>query len=274
RVLTLRNLIAQGTCVNLVTLERVSPLHGACLQGHTACAKLQIENGANVNVPTLEQTTPLSEACAQGHVACVTLLLQHGALPEGYSLSASPIHQAAAKDQGYLCPGHPEYIESQVHHGADVDQHTDQSGSPLYTACTNQHLSTVKKLLQLGASVNSSKDGDSPLNTAARLSNPELIRDTQGKQPLDLASCNSPVEKIVLGHRGDPFYVSILVWSGRELGWAFCVLCFYDFLCFGQVWFSIRDSCLSIVSDWKPYLGTLFPTCVCGKFTLFRAHKV
>ncbi|XP_064803132.1 ankyrin repeat and SOCS box protein 9-like [Oncorhynchus masou masou] len=99
RVLTLRNLIAQGTCVNLATLERVAPLHGACLQGHSACAKLLIENGANVNVPTLEQTTPLSEACAQGHVACVTLLLQHGALPEGYSLSASPIHQAAAKDQ-------------------------------------------------------------------------------------------------------------------------------------------------------------------------------
>ncbi|XP_023864974.2 ankyrin repeat and SOCS box protein 9-like [Salvelinus sp. IW2-2015] len=203
RVLTLRNLIAQGTCVNLATLDRVSPLHGACLQGHTACAKLLIENGANVNVPTLEQTTPLSEACARGHVACVTLLLQHGALPKGYSLSASPIHQAAAKDYGYLCPGHPECIESQVHHRADVDQHTDQSGSPLYTACTNQHLSTVKKLLQLGASVNSSKDGDSPLNTAVCLSNPELMsvllehgadcssRDTQGKQPLDLASCTA-----------------------------------------------------------------------------------
>nr|XP_046219544.1 ankyrin repeat and SOCS box protein 9-like [Oncorhynchus gorbuscha] len=107
RVLTLRNLIAQGTCVNLATLERVSPLHGACLQRHTACAKLLIENGANyqVNVPTLEQTTPLSEACARGHVACVTLLLQHGALPEGYSLSASPIHQAAAKDQGSYSEG-------------------------------------------------------------------------------------------------------------------------------------------------------------------------
>ncbi|XP_029567738.1 ankyrin repeat and SOCS box protein 9-like [Salmo trutta] len=104
-VLTLRNLIAQGTCVNLATLERVSPLHGACLQGHTACAKLLIENGANVNVPTLEQTTPLSEACAQSHVACVTLLLQHGALPEGYSLSASPIHQATAKDQGSYSEG-------------------------------------------------------------------------------------------------------------------------------------------------------------------------
>lgn len=154
----------------------------------------------------LEKTTPLSEACARGHVACVTLLLQHGASPKGSSLSASPIHEAAAK-------GHPECIESLVHHGADVDQHTDQSGSPLYIACTNQHLSTVRKLLQLGASVNRSKDGDSPLHTAARLSNPELVsvllehgadcncRDTQGKQPLDLAPPNSPVEKL-LGHRG------------------------------------------------------------------------
>ncbi|KAK6315150.1 hypothetical protein J4Q44_G00146790 [Coregonus suidteri] len=206
RVLTLRNLIAQGTCVNLATLDRFSPLHGACLQGHTDCARLLIENGANVNVPTLEKTTPLSEACARGHTACVTLLLQHGASTQGSSLSASPIHQAAAK-------GHPECIESLVHHGADVDQHTDQSGSPLYTACTNQHLSTVRKLLQLGASVNRSKDGDSPLHAAARLSNPELVsvllehgadcsrRDTQGKQPLDLAPPNSPVEKL-LGNKG------------------------------------------------------------------------
>ena len=33
----------------------------------------------------------------------------------------------------------------------------------------------------------------------------------------------------------DPFYVSILVWSGCELGWAFYVLCsiFFYFCVFG-----------------------------------------
>ena len=40
---------SQGVCVNLNTLDQVSPLHGACLQGHTACAKLLMENGANVS---------------------------------------------------------------------------------------------------------------------------------------------------------------------------------------------------------------------------------
>lgn len=42
-------LCSQGACVNLNTLDMVSPLHGACTQGHTACAKLLMENGANVS---------------------------------------------------------------------------------------------------------------------------------------------------------------------------------------------------------------------------------
>ncbi|TKS67119.1 Ankyrin repeat and SOCS box protein 9 [Collichthys lucidus] len=158
RTLALQRLIAQGICVNLNTLDQVSPLHGACIQGHVACAKLLMENGANVS--------------------------------------------------------HTECIEPLVRHGADVDQHVDQSGLPLHVACSNQHLSTVKKLLQLGASVNSgvsgqSVSGDSPLHIAARLSSPELVsvlldhgadrslRNSEGKQPLDLAPPDSLAERLL-----------------------------------------------------------------------------
>lgn len=35
--------------MNLNTLDRVSPLHGACVQGHAGCAELLVENGANVS---------------------------------------------------------------------------------------------------------------------------------------------------------------------------------------------------------------------------------
>lgn len=35
--------------MNLNTLDQVSPLHGACSQGHAACAKLLVERGANVS---------------------------------------------------------------------------------------------------------------------------------------------------------------------------------------------------------------------------------
>ncbi|XP_078030665.1 ankyrin repeat and SOCS box protein 9-like isoform X1 [Epinephelus lanceolatus] len=230
RVLALQRLIAQGTCVNLNTLDQVSPLHGACLQGHESCAKLLVDNGANVNSSTVDGQTPLSEACARGHVTCVSLLLQHGATPMGTSQTSSPIHRAAAK-------GHPECIKLLVQHGADVDQCIDQSGFPLHTACSNQHLGTVRKLLQLekadisiadisntlqltprpsrlmnsttGASVNSCASGDSPLHIAARLSSPEMVsvlldhgadrslRNSEGKQPLDLAPPNSLVERLL-----------------------------------------------------------------------------
>ncbi|KAM6985580.1 ankyrin repeat and SOCS box protein 9-like isoform 2-T2 [Aplochiton taeniatus] len=205
-VLSLRSLVAQGANVNLSTLDLVSPLFGACLKGHTVCAKLLLDNGANVNSSTLDRRTPLFVACAQGHKACVTLLLQHGAAPQGTSSSNSSIHIAAAK-------GHPECIDALVQHGADVDQHIDQLGSPLHAACINLHVSTVRKLLLLGACMNSGRDSESPLHTAARLSNPELvtallehgadrsIRNHQDKLPLDLAPPNSPIEKL-LGHRG------------------------------------------------------------------------
>ncbi|XP_044072161.1 ankyrin repeat and SOCS box protein 9-like isoform X1 [Siniperca chuatsi] len=196
RVLTLQRLIAQGTCVNLSTLDQVSPIHGACMQGNVACVELL------VNSSTVDGQTPLSEACARGHVTCVSLLLQNGATPQGTSQTSSPIHRAAAK-------GHPECIEPLVQYGADVDQYISQSGVPLHVACSNQHVSTVRKLLQLGASVNSSVSGDSSLHIAARLSSPELVsvlldhganrslRNSEGKQPLDLAPPNSLVERLL-----------------------------------------------------------------------------
>ncbi|XP_074551439.1 ankyrin repeat and SOCS box protein 9-like [Halichoeres trimaculatus] len=202
RLLALQRLIAQGSCVNLSTLDQVTPLHGACMRGNAACAQLLVENGANVNISTLDGQTPLSEACAGGHVTCVSLLLKHGADPVGNSQTSSPLHRAAAK-------GHSECIESLVQHGADVDHHANQSGSSLHVACSNQQLGAVRTLLRLGAAVNTSASGDSPLHIAARLSSPELVsvlldhgadsslRNSEGKQPLALAAPNSLVERLL-----------------------------------------------------------------------------
>uniref|UniRef100_A0A3B3ZNA7 SOCS box domain-containing protein n=1 Tax=Periophthalmus magnuspinnatus TaxID=409849 RepID=A0A3B3ZNA7_9GOBI len=200
-VLTLRRLISQGVSVNLNTLDWVSPLLTACTQGHTACAKLLLENGANqINSPTVDGHTALTEACARGHEACVSVLLQHGAASTGTTLSSSPIHRAAATGQRA-----PLYVYL-LFYGLI---HIDQTGSPLQIACRHQQPNTVRKLLQLGANVNSVVSGEPALHTAVRLSCPEMVstlldhgadhnlRDPQGNRPLDIAPPNSQVAQLL-----------------------------------------------------------------------------
>ncbi|XP_077392378.1 ankyrin repeat and SOCS box protein 9-like [Festucalex cinctus] len=209
RTLTLQRLVAQGACVNLNTLDQVSPLHGACAQGQAACAELLLQHGANVNGATLDGRTALSEACGRGHVTCVSLLLGHGARPVGSSASSSPMHVAAAQ-------GYPECIESLARHGADLDQNMDQCGTPLHVACSNQQLTAVKKLLQLGASVNTLRSGESPLHVAARASSPDVVsvllehgadtslRNPEGKRAADLATPGGAAEKLLRQSAGVP----------------------------------------------------------------------
>ena len=68
----------------------------------------------------------------------------------------------------------------------------------------------------------------------------------------------------------DPFYVSVLVWSGRDLGWAFYVLCsmFSISLVFGRYGSQAGTAIYRCL-----WLGTIlrypFLTCVCGRLSLF-----
>lgn len=43
----------QGFHVDTLTMDRISPLHEACLGGHYACAKFLLDNGANVRTQSV-----------------------------------------------------------------------------------------------------------------------------------------------------------------------------------------------------------------------------
>ncbi|XP_023774177.1 ankyrin repeat and SOCS box protein 11 isoform X3 [Cyanistes caeruleus] len=210
RLLSLKTLIAQvyqGFNVNLVTTDRVSALHEACLGGHVACAKLLLENGAQVNAATIDGITPLFNACCSGSAACVNMLLEFGAKAQLGTHLPSPIHEAVKR-------GHRECMETLLAHEVDIDQEDPQHGTPLYVACSYQRTECVKKLLELGANVNVGKRLDTPLHVAARKSSVEIVvlltdyganpkcRNADLKCALDLATPHSKVEQVLLLREG------------------------------------------------------------------------
>uniref|UniRef100_A0A8C3MAK5 Uncharacterized protein n=1 Tax=Geospiza parvula TaxID=87175 RepID=A0A8C3MAK5_GEOPR len=206
-------LLLQGFNVNLLTTDRVSALHEACLGGHVACAKVLLENGAQVNAATIDGLTPLFNACCSGSAACVSMLLEFGAKAQLGNHLPSPIHEAAKR-------GHRECMETLLAHEVDIDQEDPQHGSPLYMACMYQRTECVKKLLELGANVNVGKRLDTPLHAAARKSSVEIVvlltdygadpkcRNADLKRALDLATPHSKVEQALLLREGNGFISS------------------------------------------------------------------
>ncbi|XP_043928432.1 ankyrin repeat and SOCS box protein 9-like isoform X2 [Protopterus annectens] len=198
-----------GWHVNLLTASRVSPLHEACLGGHSLCANFLVRHGADVNAVNMDWQTPLFNACVRGNVTCVNLLLEHGARPTTEYDLVSPIHEAAKR-------GFTDCLESLSRYGADIDYEVEHTGTPLYTACAHQQVDCARKLLDLGASVNHGKSLDSPLHEAARNSNCKLIQllldygaavmsqNAEGKQPADLVCLNSTAATVLLKNKG-PF---------------------------------------------------------------------
>ncbi|XP_071792618.1 ankyrin repeat and SOCS box protein 18-like isoform X1 [Asterias amurensis] len=84
-------LLEDGADVNTGDRYKVTPLHTACLHGHSDCVRLFIDAGADVNAgtedynrpgvfkkPYSKGSTPLHLAAKKSHVGCIEVLLTHG----------------------------------------------------------------------------------------------------------------------------------------------------------------------------------------------------
>ncbi|KAB0373417.1 hypothetical protein FD755_015076 [Muntiacus reevesi] len=164
---------------------------------------------ALVNAITIDGVTPLFNACSQGSTSCTELLLEYGAKPQLESCLPSPTHEAASK-------GHHECLEILISWGVDVDQDIPHLGTPLYVACMSQQFHCVRKLLYAGADVQKGKYWDTPLHAAAQQSCTEIVnlllefgadinaKNTDLLRPVDVATSNSLVERLLLQHEATP----------------------------------------------------------------------
>ncbi|KAG7275910.1 hypothetical protein CRUP_011360, partial [Coryphaenoides rupestris] len=124
----------------MLTMDRVTPLHEACLAGHHACAKFLVDNGAMVEAVSSSGATPLFNACSRGSTACVRLILQHCPAIHNTHLLASPLHEAAKR-------GHRECVELLLSYGVPVDLELPDLGTPLYLASQARATPCVETLL-------------------------------------------------------------------------------------------------------------------------------
>ncbi|KAM4675640.1 ankyrin repeat and SOCS box protein 13 [Discoglossus pictus] len=196
----LQQLIDSGTCVNVVTVDSVTPLHEACLHGHIQCVKLLLAAGAQVDARNVDGSTPLCDASCAGSLECVRILIDHGAKVNPPLFTASPLHEACMS-------GKSECVKFLIEVGANLEAHDCHFGTPLHVACAREHLDCAKVLLRAGAKVNAAKLHETALHHAAKVKNTDLIkmlvefggnvyaRDNRGKRPADYTWPNSPTAK-------------------------------------------------------------------------------
>ncbi|XP_076087759.1 uncharacterized protein LOC143058181 [Mytilus galloprovincialis] len=138
-----------------------SPLHKASRRGHTAVAKLLLENNADVSQCNNYKTSALYAACAGGHKDTVELLLQNNAdVNQCPNNGWSTLHAACIL-------GHKDTVELLLQNNADVNQCNRVGESPLHAACIQGHKDTVELLLQNNADVTQcNNNGESSLFVA------------------------------------------------------------------------------------------------------------
>uniref|UniRef100_A0A3Q0T3C3 Ankyrin repeat and SOCS box containing 13a, tandem duplicate 1 n=1 Tax=Amphilophus citrinellus TaxID=61819 RepID=A0A3Q0T3C3_AMPCI len=211
RALQLKQLIESGACVNMVTVDNITPLHEACIQAHPNCARLLLEAGAQVDVRTIHGSTPLCNACAAGSLECAKLLLEYGAKvnPSLTALTASPLHEACIQ-------GNTQVVRLMITSGAKLEAFDVHFGPPLHIACAKGHMSCVKELLTAGANVNSVKFHETALHHAARVNMVEMIEllvefganvyasDNLGRKPIDYTTPASPSYTCLKSYESNP----------------------------------------------------------------------
>lgn len=176
----------------------VTPLIVAVDRGHTSLIKELIAAGANVNLVTVFGIRPIDVAARSGCVEHLKVLVDAGAKIEkqdiGWINSSQPLHYAAIY-------GQQDALDFLITNGATINAIDSFGFTALYYAIDTGHLSCVMKLLSNGADPNAENSFFklTPLHAAAKRGCSKSLKlllkfgaeahkkDNDGKTPLDFA---------------------------------------------------------------------------------------
>ncbi len=221
--------------VNFSDTQGSTPLHIACLNGHTEIAEMLIEKGANIDALTLNECTQLHLSCGAGNIEIVKMLIKKRAKVDvaaqdgctslyfacqiGYEKIARILIKGGAntntigKGKYTLLhiaseEGHDKIVEMLIKKGADINATSQDKKTPLHLACQNGHKKIAELLIEKVEEVDAiNEDGCTPLHLACLTGQTEIaqilirkearvdITTQDGHTPLHLA-CYNGHEKI------------------------------------------------------------------------------
>ena len=176
-------LLDHGANVNSRNDQGYTPLHFATVNGSKAMVELFLDHQAEANGENNEGVRPLHLAASRGFLSVVEALLVHGADPNSQMIGgtieplgkgggydrATPLHYAAAG--GYLA-----IVKLLLDHKADVNVKARNGRTPLHAAADFNRLEIVKLLLAHQANPNASASDGTPLGSAMRNRNAEMVK--------------------------------------------------------------------------------------------------
>lgn len=170
-------LIAKGALLNAKTDEGVTPLYDAVKADRTKASALLIARGADVNMATKSNYTPLLQAAHRGNREMAELLLVHGANADVQdSRGRSPlfwsIMTALSKAPSASGQTNAAYFGKMM---SGLSAREQQKIQQDLRSMKQEWVATAELLIDHGADVNITVNGDFPLYLAANLGNQDLV---------------------------------------------------------------------------------------------------
>ncbi|XP_044762829.1 uncharacterized protein LOC123319871 [Coccinella septempunctata] len=184
-----------GIEVNRSNILRMTPLHGASMNGDVEIVRLLIMKGADLDCRNLEGMTPLHFACKHGHEAVVDLLIEHGVSIHAETSITRwlPLHMAAES-------GNENIMVKLIRKGSQINATTSKGANCLHIAVKNGR-NILDLLIRFGVDIHAkTKDrGFTPLHEAVIANSLQMVKcllnagahiddqDNAGNTPIHLA---------------------------------------------------------------------------------------
>ena len=167
-----KTLISDGVNVNVATAEGQPLIILAAARGDIIMIDLLLDAGADINIRDIDGNPVLVSSIVNAQYKVAEHLVQKGASINVKGPRWAAIHLAALY-------GRTDFCKFLLDFGASVDQLGEDSYTALMLACQDEHVETVRLLLEYGADPNrKNKEGYSPYSLIPSYSKYELSKRT------------------------------------------------------------------------------------------------